>query len=78
MSARIDTLYFIVFASTIVGLIFGSELVRWLMAGVLVLGVLPFWGALRQFFQRQFWRDVENIIAASDEQPPKEPPSVRE
>lgn len=70
-----DPVFFIVITLVIIALAVGSELVRLMMAGALALGAIPLWKAVQRFFQKQFWRDVENIIVASDEQPSKLPPS---
>ena len=71
-------LFLAVLVSVITGLVCGSEAVRWVMAGLLLVGAVPLWQAMRQLFQGQFWKDVEDVIVASDAQQLKEPPSVQE
>ncbi len=45
---RAGVLFFIVFASAIVGLLIGSELVRWIMAGALVIVAGPLWISMQR------------------------------
>lgn len=61
-----SALFFIVFVSVIAGLLFGSELVRWIMAGALVIVAGPLWISVRRFLRQQFWQDVSTVITASD------------
>lgn len=57
---RTSALYFIVLASAIVGLLIGSELVRWSMAALLALGAVPLWRALgRDFIARGIARAAD-------------------
>jgi hypothetical protein len=71
-------LYLVTIISIALLIIFGDQTVRMLAGVLLALGALPLWGIMRRFFQRQFWRDVGAIIAASDERPTKGPPSAQE
>lgn len=75
---RAGSIFFVVIASAVAGLVFGSEIVRLVMAGVLVLGAVPLWRAIRHFFRGQFWKDVEDVIVASDAPLSEEPLSVQE
>lgn len=47
-----------------------NELLRIVAAVVLIIGALPLWVVLRTALQQQFWREVDNVIVASGEQPP--------
>lgn len=59
---RTGALFFIVLASAIVGLIFGSELVRWLMAGALAVVAVPLYLALgRDFIAKGIARAADVI-----------------
>lgn len=72
---RPSSLYFVTIGSAIVGLLAGSETVRWIMAGALAVVAVPLWVNAQRFFQQKFWRDVENIISASDEQRIRDQPA---
>lgn len=49
---RASSIFFVVIASAVAGLVFGSEIVRLVMAGVLVLGAVPLYHAIgRDFIQ---------------------------
>ena len=55
-------LFFVVFASAIVGLLIGSELVRWIMAAALALGAVPIYRAIgREFIARGISRAADII-----------------
>lgn len=45
---KIDYLFFVVIVSAIIGLIVGSEIVRWLMAGTLAMVAVPLWVLMRR------------------------------
>jgi hypothetical protein len=40
---KTGTLFFVVIASAIIGLVIGSEIVRWCMAGTLAIVAVPLW-----------------------------------
>lgn len=71
-------LYLIAIISIVLLIFFGDQTVRILAGLLIVLGAIPLWGMLRRFFERQFWRDVGAVIAASDERPTKGPTSAQE
>lgn len=55
-------LFFIVVASAIAGLLFGSELVRWLMAGALAVVAVPLYRTLgRDFIAKGITRAADVI-----------------
>lgn len=72
---RAGILFAVVISSAIIGLALDSVGIRLLIAGALAVIAVPLWLSLQRLFQKQFWRDVENIIVASGEQPSKLPPS---
>lgn len=72
------SLFFVVIGSSITGLVFGSDLVRWIMAAALAVVAVPLWLNVRRALLQQFWRDVERVIVASDEQRSKEQLSALE
>lgn len=43
---RPSSLFFVAFGSAIAGLLFGSEMVRWIMAGALALVAVPLYRAI--------------------------------
>lgn len=59
---RIAALYFILFGSVIVGLILGSELVRWLMAGALAIVAVPLWSAMKHSIFNQKLNEGEHTL----------------
>lgn len=70
-------LYLIAIISIALLIIFGDQTVRMLAGVLLAIGALPLWGIMRRFFQRQFWKDVDTVIAASDAQPKEGPLSAQ-
>lgn len=75
---RTGLLFFTVIGSAIVGLVLESETARWLTAGAIAIVAVPLWITMRDRFRKQFWRDVENVIVASDERPAELHPSDQE
>ena len=55
-----------------------GDVVGWITAVVVLAGARPMFRAMRHCFRQQFWRDVENIVSASGEQPARAHPSEQE
>ena len=56
------SLFFIAFGSAIAGLLFGSEMVRWIMAGVLTCAIVPLWVSMRRSFLAQALDDAATFL----------------
>ena len=56
------SLFFIAFGSAIAGLLFGSELVRWIMAGALAVVAVPLWKAIGSAFFSRRLNDSEHTL----------------
>ncbi len=75
---RIKALYALAVLALVVILLFADGLARGIAAFCLLVGAVPMWQTIRQFFQSQFWKDVEDVIVASDAQHSEELPSAQE
>lgn len=45
---KVGLLFFTVIISAIIGLVFGTEMIRWSMAGALALVAVPLWVSMRR------------------------------
>lgn len=59
---RIGLVFFIIFASAIIGLVFGSEQVRWFMAALLALVAGPLWVVIKKVIKEKTLSEVVSAL----------------
>lgn len=49
-------------------LVSDMPIIQWITAGIVLVGIVPLYRAIRRAEKKRFWEEVEAILASSDEQ----------
>lgn len=62
----------------VIVLVSGVSMAQWIAAGIVLVGAVPLYRAIRHAEKKHFWEEAEAILASSDAQQQEERPFAQD